>query len=180
MSSAYPEAPSAENALIRVISEQGVTIIHWEFSQQFPEALRFQLAAEVAGYFLKLTGAVGRATSAVHRVGCHEQFKTGACQTQRFFSSGIHYHTVGYFFGAGSYRFLFACHFNEAEAAGGIWLQFISQGAQIGNIDAVVQRHPEELFARTSGYFFAVNSKRYGLHSFGTSLGGDIFTTALY
>ena len=49
---AYPEAPSAENALIRVIGKKRVTVIHRELPKQLPEALRFQLTAEVAGYFL--------------------------------------------------------------------------------------------------------------------------------
>ena len=36
---AYPQTPSTEDTLVRVMGENGIAIIYGEFPQQFPEAL---------------------------------------------------------------------------------------------------------------------------------------------
>ena len=69
---AYPHTSSAENTLVRVIGEEGVTIIYGQFPHELPEMFRFKTGAEVAGYFLKLADAITGTVSTVYRMRGHE------------------------------------------------------------------------------------------------------------
>jgi hypothetical protein len=53
---AYPNAPAAEHALIRVVDVQGAAGIQGELRQDFPEPFYSELHAEMLSYPLKFAG----------------------------------------------------------------------------------------------------------------------------
>jgi hypothetical protein len=103
----------------------------------------------VASYFLKLAGAVAGTVGTIYRVRGHKKLKTSACQ--RYCSFGIDHHAFTYLFGAGSNRLLPALYLDEAQTAGSHWLGIIPNGTQVGDVDTVVQRYPQELVSGMAG-----------------------------
>ncbi len=65
---AYPDTPSTENAFIRVIDEEGIALIHREFSEQLLETLWFKFNFKMASDLLKLAAAASDTVSTVYRV----------------------------------------------------------------------------------------------------------------
>ena len=106
----------------------------------------------MGGNFLQFTVFVGGAMSAVDRMGSHEQLKTGTYQPQNPGTSGINNHAVSDRFGTGGYRVTVTFNLDKAESAGSRWFWSVFNGTEIGDVDAVLQRHPEEVFSRGGCY----------------------------
>jgi len=66
-------------------------------------------------------------------------------------------HALFYRFGARSDRFGLTFHFNKAETTRSRGLCLFLNGAKVWNVDAILQRGPEDGLSLFSGYSFAVN-----------------------
>jgi len=109
------------------------------------------------GYLLKFTGAILEAVGAVHRMAGQEQFQSGAGQPQCLCGFGINYHPIGYRRSAGSNRVVFAFYLHKTQTARRERLAPFPNSAKVGDVDAVIQSCPQDLFPRGSSYFLTIN-----------------------
>jgi hypothetical protein len=157
---AYPDASTAEHALIGVIGEQRAAGVYWQFGQDFPEPFCLELHPKMLGYLLKFTGTIFQAMGAIHRVTGQEQFQSSVGKPQCVFTSGANHHPLCYGNSTGCNWVIFTFYLHKAETARSRRLTFFSNSAKVGDVDAVVQSCPEDLFPRGSSYFLAVNRQR--------------------
>lgn len=95
--------------------------------------------------------------SAVYRMSGHEQLKTTARQPQSLGAPGIYHHALPDRFGAGGNRPVIALYLDKAQTAGGHRLRLIPHGAQVGDINTIVQGYPEKVRSPAGSYFTAIN-----------------------
>ena len=60
-------------------------------------------------------------------------------------------------FGAGNHGFILALDLDKTETARGRGLCFFLDGTEVGYVDAILQRCPEEFFSFFGPYDFAIN-----------------------
>jgi len=66
-------------------------------------------------------------------------------------------HTFFNWFGAGNDRLVLTFHLDKAETTRGRGLCFLLDGTKVGDVDAILQRRPEEFFSFFGPYGFAIN-----------------------
>jgi len=77
---ANPHTFTAENAFVRIIGKKGTAFIDGEVSFELSESFCRELYAEMFGNFLKFTGPISLAVTAIYRVTCQDQLSGGACK----------------------------------------------------------------------------------------------------
>ena len=95
---------------------------------------------------------------AVERVRGHQKLETVSGQPEGLNTPGIHLHALSNCLSAGCDWLCIARHLNKAQTAGGCRLSVIAKRTQVGDIDTIVQRYPEEFLPLFSSYFFAINN----------------------
>jgi hypothetical protein len=66
---------------------------------------------------------------------------------------------------AGSDGFYPTLDLYKAETAGGSGFLLFLDGTEVGNVDAILQSRPEDRIPLIRCYLFAIDCKRYVLHS---------------
>jgi len=66
-------------------------------------------------------------------------------------------HTFFNWFGAGNDGFLLTFHLDEAETTRSRGFCFPLDGTKVWDVDAILQRRPEDIFSIFGPYFFAIN-----------------------
>jgi hypothetical protein len=139
-----PDAFAAENALVGVIYKKRMAVIHGQCLRDAPVSLQLQLESLVRGNPLQLAVPVLGAIAAVKVMMRDKKLKGGTAESLRLGGGGMHHHAVFDKYAAGSHRRPSALNLNEAEAAAAEGQNGFPDGAETGDVDAVVECRPEE------------------------------------
>jgi hypothetical protein len=112
------------------------------------------------GYPLKFTGAIFQTVGAIYGMAGQQQFQSSSGEPQGLFPSGVNHHPLCYRDSTGRNRNISTFNFHETETAGGKGLAPFSNSAKVGDVDAIVQSCPQDLFAWGSSYCLTVNCQR--------------------
>lgn len=84
-----------------------------------------------------------------------DELQSQAAQLLQLRGADMDHHPGGRFPGARGHQFLFALDLHQAQAAAGVGLDVL-HGAEVRDVDAVVQGCPEEVLAWFGSYFLVV------------------------
>jgi len=154
-----PDALAAENALVGIICEERMAVIHRQRPGDATVPLQLQLESLVRGNPLQLAVPVFGTIAAVKVMMREKKLKGGTAEPLRFGGGGMDHHAVFDKYAAGSHRRPSAFHLNAAEAAAAEGQIGFPDGAKTGDIDAVVERRPEEPLPFTGSDLPAVDGQ---------------------
>jgi hypothetical protein len=155
---AYPDAAAAEKAFVGVEEKGGVAAVDGEIVNQRTEAVGLELQFQMESKFLQLAVPVPAAVRAIRRVGGNEEFSGQATQALHSWGGCFHNHPFENLFRTGSDRLWLFLNLDEAEPAGGRGLFQVPQGAEVGDINPIVQSYPQESGAFLGHNPFPVNA----------------------
>src|SRR4030042_2939247 len=95
--------------------------------------------------------------------GVARQKELGCCagKPQSIFATCVNHHAFLNWFGAGDDRIVLTFNLHKAKATRGGGLRPFSYGTEVGDIDAVLQRNPEEFLSLMSFYLLSINCQEY-------------------
>ena len=157
---ADPHALSAKDAFVGIICENRAAVIDRKVLWKVPESLRLEFESEMFGDILQFARPVLLTAAALYRVRSQKEFGRGSRHSQGRFTPGADDHSLPHGLRAGRNRFISSFHFDKTEPARAQRFFPVPDGAEVGDIDSVLQSCPEDLFTFGSPYFLTIN--RYG------------------
>jgi len=135
--SANPHAPSAQNAPVGVIIDEGMIFHHGGFFEVLLKALWFESHAEEFGHVLESALLVCGTMSAIHIMNREQKPKSASLQISYCGRVRFHNEWTSDFYGAGRNRS--SLYFNKTQPAGGIRMLHALKIAEVRDINAVTQ-----------------------------------------
>jgi hypothetical protein len=139
-----PDTLAAENALVGIIYEERMAVIHGQCPGYAPVSLQLQLESLVRGNPLQLAVPVLGTIAAVKVMMREKKLESSTAEALRFGGGSMDHHAVFDEYAAGGHRSPPALYLYEAEAAAAEGQIGFPDGAEIGDVDAVVECRPEE------------------------------------
>jgi hypothetical protein len=154
LGSANPHAPSAQNAPVGVIIEEGMVFHHGGFFEQLLKAPWFESHAEEFGHVLESALLVRGTVSAIHIMNREQKPKSASLQISYCRRVGLDNQRCENPDGAGRNRL--SVDFNEAQPARGIRMLHAFKIAEVRDINAVTQAGFEQNSALLNFNLFMV------------------------